>query len=85
MAEPAPGVPAQTITISADQFGREMADRLKKALDGFVVYRSSYYVRLRHLECTQVLLTSSYLPLLDLLQLAMDHDCPGAPPVGSPE
>lgn len=74
-----PEIPAQTITMSSDQFGKEMADRLKKGLDDFVVYRSSYYVRLRHLPCTEVLLTKAYLPMLELVQAALGHDCPGSP------
>lgn len=79
MAERAPGVPAQTITMSSDAFIRELDLWLRKSLAGFVVYRSAYYTRLRHLECTEVLMTKAYVPLFEVVQLAIEHDCPGSP------
>lgn len=76
-SEQAPDFPAQTITLSSDQLGKELAVRLRKALDGFVIFRASYFVRLRHLDCTEVLVTTSYAPLLELVQAALAHECPG--------
>lgn len=75
----APALPAQTIPMSSDQLGKELADRVRKAAAGFVVYRASFYVRLQHLPCTEILLTKPYLPLLELLQAALAHECPGSP------
>lgn len=75
---------AQTITISSGQLGKELADRLRQAVSGFVVYRSAYYVRLHHLPCGEILRTTAYTSLTGLLQPALEHECPGPRP-GGPE
>lgn len=53
-----------------------MADRLKRNLDPFELYRSGTKVVMRCNRCTEVVLSSQFRrSLLVFVQAAMAHDC----------
>lgn len=72
-------IPAQTITISSDQLGREMASRLDKALGPFEVCRSADKVVLRCIRCKARWPEGQRQWLDRLVHIALQHECPGDP------